>query len=279
MISYPFSLRDLCLAIEAALPATRNRSGALRRGGKKSWHQRARIEERKVRATGRFPDDAEPLWNELKKVFAQIQGDGAARVKCAYCERHLHLGIANLPDCDVDHFRPKSLYPLLAYHPRNYVLACRICNETYKRSHFPIARSRAVNSKRLAELDAEQADFVHPLDPREPRLEDLIGFEGIIAMPLANLSAREERRANAMIDALQINRRDDLRRDRTKIIAEIYRAKTEKSSDSIVPIILRSAADRFEEYTNCAQSYLKLWDNDPDDAKKLGEEAYQTLYP
>ena len=279
MISYPISVRELCRRIEKILPATRNRGGALRKGGRRSWHTRARLEEHKVIAAGEFPEDALHLWNELKRVFALIQGDQSTRVKCAYCERHLHLGKNNLPDGDIDHFRPKSLYPMLAYHVRNYVLSCRICNETYKQDYFPITRQRATKTKRLNDLYAEQAYLVNPLDPQEPNLEDIIGFDGILGISLAIPGTWQDARANAMIDTFKINNRDDLRREQTEIICEIFLAKTGNPSDLLTQSVLTRAADRFEEHTNCAMSYLKLWDVDVAYAKLLGQEAYDTLYP
>ena len=274
MLSYPIAVRELCRRIDEALPATRNRGGTLRKGGRESWRKRALIEYRKVRASGKFPEDAEPIWNELKPVFAQLQGDGGSRVKCAYCERYLPIGKSGLPDGDIDHFRPKSHYYLLAYHPRNYVLACRVCNQIYKRDSFPIRGPRASNTKRPRDLDAEQAYLVHPLETRDTNLEDIIGFNGILAKSIADTGSREESRANTMIEIFALNERDDLRRERAKAISLIYQAKTTSHpEDRVVQAILSRANNRFEEHLNCVQSFLKLWQSDPDYAKQIGEEV------
>jgi hypothetical protein len=39
---------------------------------------------------------------------------------------------------DIDHFKPKSGYPLDAFTWSNYLLGCSRCNSNYKRSLFPI---------------------------------------------------------------------------------------------------------------------------------------------
>ncbi len=272
MISYPISDRKLHSRIKTALPPTKNKGGEARKGGKKSWHERASSTGAKIPATGTFPDDAEPLWNELKVLFGQIQGDGK-RVKCGYCERHLSLGKDNLPDGDIDHFRPKTPYRMLAYHPRNYVLSCRVCNETYKRSQFPIHGPKAIATRKPAELDAELPDLVHPLDPREPKLEDLVGFNGVVLESIAPPGSREERRANTMIEIFQLNERDDLRSERAKLICLIYLAKTAHSNDAVVQGTLQRAEDTFQAHFNCALCYLKLWQTDRALAIKIGEEA------
>lgn len=53
--------------------------------------------------------------------------------KCAYCES-LITAIAH---GDLEQFRPKKLYPHLAYEWINLLYACQICNQVYKRDQFP----------------------------------------------------------------------------------------------------------------------------------------------
>jgi hypothetical protein len=102
-----------------------------------------------------------PFWSEVKGVFRELQGN-----KCAYCERVLPSGEVGVYEHDVEHFRPKGGiqpwpvpialstagivcsrppddnkgYYLLAYHPQNYAVSCKTCNEGIKKSYFPIAR-------------------------------------------------------------------------------------------------------------------------------------------
>jgi uncharacterized protein (TIGR02646 family) len=74
---------------------------------------------------------------------------------CAYCQREL----TDSDRGDVEHFRPKSFYPWLAYEFTNYFLGCARCNRVLKRQGFPIQLG-----KRRFEFAARQ------MIKREPRL-------------------------------------------------------------------------------------------------------------
>ena len=52
--------------------------------------------------------------------------------KCAYCERPLEMA------GEIDHFRPKSLYPWLAFEWLNFMYACGSCNQS-KSNSFPLS--------------------------------------------------------------------------------------------------------------------------------------------
>lgn len=55
--------------------------------------------------------------------------------KCAYCEANAQV----VAHGDVEHYRPKSIYWWLAYTYDNYLFACQICNQVYKKDNFPFA--------------------------------------------------------------------------------------------------------------------------------------------
>ncbi|WP_412030595.1 hypothetical protein [Deinococcus yunweiensis] len=55
--------------------------------------------------------------------------------KCAYCD----APAASVAHCDVEHYRPKSVYWWLALCYDNYLYACQICNQVYKGDRFPVA--------------------------------------------------------------------------------------------------------------------------------------------
>ena len=60
-----------------------------------------------------------PVWGQYKEQIAEI-----TNWQCAYCECAFNdEGVAQ-----VEHFRPKSLFPLSAYDWDNYLLACGGCN-------------------------------------------------------------------------------------------------------------------------------------------------------
>ena len=58
--------------------------------------------------------------------------------KCAYCEAK----ITHIDYGDIEHFRPKDIYPLLAVEWDNLLLACRVCNGAeFKGTKFPLDSS------------------------------------------------------------------------------------------------------------------------------------------
>lgn len=88
-----------------------------------------------VRAPRALPapgDDFPPIWRRKKYVKKAI--GAMSQRRCAYCQspagadQHGH----------VEHFRPKSLFPTLAYEWDNYFLACEACN-TLKGNRWPRA--------------------------------------------------------------------------------------------------------------------------------------------
>ena len=93
---------------------------------------------------------------------------------CAYCGRKL-----DADDCgDVDHFRPKGRvleapghggYWWLAYHLPNLYLACRRCNQVFKKNRFPVdPESQRVTFEKRGALAGEPRLLLDPgIDPVE----------------------------------------------------------------------------------------------------------------
>ncbi len=50
--------------------------------------------------------------------------------RCMYCE--------DSEGTDIDHFRPKSAFPLQTFEWENHLLACSYCNSNMKRTQFPL---------------------------------------------------------------------------------------------------------------------------------------------
>lgn len=79
--------------------------------------------------------EARRLWSfQRNHAFREVR-DTLRRMTpgdehCMYCES----GEAT----DIDHYRPLSRFPLLAFVWSNYLLACHNCNSNYKRSQFPL---------------------------------------------------------------------------------------------------------------------------------------------
>lgn len=209
-------------------------------------------------------------WRKLKPLFGEIQHQ-----KCAYCERKLRHSKHTF-EGDIDHFRPKSKYPRLAYNPANYVLTCSICNRSYKGDGFPIKEQIKPSEVDSAQPTEEDPDLIHPLDPKEPKLEEVIGFKGMIARSIARQGSREEERANAMIDFFSLNERADLREERVRCMERIYLAFTQ-SHDGVAQTVLKRAENASQAHTNFSKCYLSLCQTDPQRAKEIVEAATGNL--
>lgn len=69
------------------------------------------------------------VWKVAKDQLKMESGG-----KCAYCESPTDT----VAHGDVEHFRPKSVYWWLAYCYDNYLYSCQICNQVFKKDHFPV---------------------------------------------------------------------------------------------------------------------------------------------
>ena len=72
---------------------------------------------------------SELVKNKLKIIF---------KCKCAYCETNTYPGAHP----DVEHYRNKKRYYWLGYEWSNFLLACQICNQNFKKNQFPIANEQ-----------------------------------------------------------------------------------------------------------------------------------------
>jgi hypothetical protein len=73
------------------------------------------------------------VWRRVKSyLFALF------RRKCGYCESF----VEHISPGAVDHYRPKSSYPWLAYEITNYIPSCTGCNSGGKGSQFPVVGGR-----------------------------------------------------------------------------------------------------------------------------------------
>jgi uncharacterized protein (TIGR02646 family) len=74
---------------------------------------------------GVLPDeeyDFPPIWRKVKavKIALSAMSDG----HCAFCQGC----VDDNPPGPVEHFKPKSIFPMLAYEIDNYFLSCTPCN-------------------------------------------------------------------------------------------------------------------------------------------------------
>ena len=136
---------------------------------------------------GERPGDSH--WREFRELLGGRSGN-----ICWYCERRC------LRDADeagraptVDHFRPLSRYPELAYAWSNWIFSCRRCNGENKQDKWPA--SGYVDPSAADAQDRPERHFDYDADTGE-----------IIPMPGLSSEARE--RVLRTIDDLGLNKVD-----------------------------------------------------------------------
>jgi hypothetical protein len=258
------------------------------------WLARAEALTSKMQAAGAYLGEAE-CWGEIKQVYMRLQHG-----KCGYCERQLSGGQRR--EHDIEHFRPKNQvdeypnplefptgpahptgYHLLALHPLNYLVACKTCNSDWKKTYFPIAGTRIAGKSHPRDYAAERPYLICPLGPSsegEPAPEQLITFDGIVAVPAI---AREQdehwhRVGLLTIQLLGLNAREGLREERARILVQMFplleQLDPPAASSTDLPGRQRSvrrALARFTEagapHARCARAFEALYQRDPERAK------------
>jgi hypothetical protein len=165
MIAYPVSTEDLIKAINLESPA---------------WFGKA-YGDTIIAINTRKYDNSKSYWGDVKLAFIKLQSS-----KCAYCEKPMAEGEKSNIDYDVEHHRPKSRcrpwpdaktkqrlkidyslnqgrergYPELAFHPYNYIVACKVCNSPYKSDYFPLIGSPNESSFDPVELNQSEEPVI-----------------------------------------------------------------------------------------------------------------------
>jgi len=153
------------------------------------------------------------LFGPLKELLA---GMCTGNRRCAYCED-------SFAD-EIEHMRPKDLYPQETYAWANYVLACGPCNGP-KNNRFAVLDAAGelldVSRKKGSPVVAPPAGDRALLDPR---VEDPVEFlwldfrTGRYVPASGNEGTIEFKRACYTIDVLRLNARDDLVRGRRSAV-------------------------------------------------------------
>lgn len=88
----------------------------------------------KVKAAGATSEAATEQWRKAEAakeaVRSLLQDMAPGRQRCMYCMDNLAT--------DIDHFKPKALFPLLTFEWENHLLACSHCNSNEKRDAYPV---------------------------------------------------------------------------------------------------------------------------------------------
>ncbi len=68
--------------------------------------------------------------NNTAKLYIESKG------KCTYCGTDLFFNLLTYYSGDMEHILPKSKYPELKQNDLNYVVSCRVCNQSKGRKNF-----------------------------------------------------------------------------------------------------------------------------------------------
>jgi uncharacterized protein (TIGR02646 family) len=147
----------------------------------------------------------------FREVRAGLNAMCCGERRCAYCE----------DSCadEVEHVRPKALFPEAAFRWANYVYACGPCNGI-KRSNFPRlvgGLARNVARKRGAPLEPPPAGIDLLIDPRAEDPAEFLTLDlhtGVI-VPRPGQTGLSRHKAEQTIAILRLNR-DMLNRARVQ---------------------------------------------------------------
>ncbi len=102
-------------------------------------------------------------WSIFQNLHKDISNN-----KCPICEVELSTQPSSLYLATIDHFRPKAkdMYLHLKCEPRNYILMCKLCNEKYKKSKFPLfdESKRVCDAKCMDDVKDEKPLLFNPIE-------------------------------------------------------------------------------------------------------------------
>lgn len=187
---------------------------------------------------------------EIKRQLSML-----SHGKCYYCDQYIESSAYG----DVDHYRPKSKYWWLAYTWENLVFSCQLCNQMYKKGHFPVAGRRA-NGPR-SNLDDERPLLINPLDenPEDHIAYDSDGDE----VSIISCGDSSGRRVEVCLKYYGLNRESLLNSRRVMIsYLKVYRALLEDSPPAQKDIIIREVKDMAaenSEFAGMIRYYANKW--------------------
>jgi hypothetical protein len=283
MIQYPISKQQLEVLLEQEKPG---------------WLARAEGRTQNFAHLGYSAEDSS-TWSEVKIVFMHLQHN-----KCAYCERKLESEEFGSIEHDLEHFRPKKKakpwkltnalkqagvvltspvegnadpgYHLLAYHPLNYCTSCKTCNSSLKNDNFPIEGIRSSGGADPVQLRSEKPLLVNPVGNFDDDPASLISFHGLSPMARGNSDYQKHRGlVTIAFFHLDDHRRKNLFRERANIIVSLHSflKLADQADNPVDKAVYKSLVDVFtrpsSSHTNCALSFLSLYQNNQDEANEL----------
>lgn len=278
MIRYGCTHADLLAAIDAVAPR---------------WRKAAAAKTSRFLAKGRY-EEKSGSWSTIKPVFMRLQ-----QGKCAFCERQLESVEYGTIEFDVDHFRPKAAvrrwpeaaihvgltyafdtgadfaqgYYWLAYDPQNYIASCKPCNSTLKHDYFPIEGARGGIAALPPDLSNELPFLCYPIGDFDDDPMDLVMFAATTAIP-AQKDGYRRRRGQVIIDFFGLNTREQLHRERARMICMFgpaFMANKEGRARDVDHKLMAKIESPGLPHANCLRSFKNLWADDPSMAERVYE--------
>lgn len=200
--------------------------------------------------------------NDIKKKLRSIYYS-----KCAYCEQKVE-------QFHIEHYRPKKIYPWLAYSWDNLLLSCASCN-TKKGDRFEIDGNKCHfvnNPTNIKNINKLSTDYDSVEQPK------LVNPERFDPSPLLTFSRdgkmdSEDPRLKYTIDALDLNRKylnDERRKILENFRKDIRFALLESNNTNdqgneielITKFFIRASEDQSQEYIALRKYAISQWLND-----------------
>lgn len=204
-------------------------------------HKQAVKQDRKMKFPKKYGS------KQVKSVLKEIFYD-----KCAYCEQR----ISSSQFGDVEHFRPKSVYWWLALTWENLLLACEVCNTSYKSNNFP------VNGRRATKTSVLNREKYLLLDPLTEDPEEFIKYDDAEGVVIEAINSQASKRVDACIEFYGLNREKlvDERKEKLmlfNVFLALYQDSTSEQNKNIIRTQFRKMESSESEFAGLIRYHLK----------------------
>jgi hypothetical protein len=257
-----------------------------------NWFKKAEARKLKFKLLHRY-EEKSSIWSKAKPAFMRLQMS-----KCAFCERQFENPDYGKIEFDVEHFRPKSSvaawpdpvrhpglrytfstgganargYYWLAYELQNYAASCKVCNTALKLNFFPIAGKRGRLQATLSALARERPFLCYPIGNIDNDPEELVTFLTTTAVP-AKASGHKRRRGQIIIDFFALNQREQLHRERARMIGlfgAALKAEARGTATAADTELIARMTLPLLPHAACLRAFKRLWAQD----RVTAERAY-----